>query len=400
VKVYAAGVRAARALKPVSFCDNAPMIRIDIRPVWRFRSGTEREFDFQLITILAGLEASSKLTQAAQDAGISYRHAWNLIGEWEEFFGAPLVVKARGRGSSLSPLGKRLLWAGRRAQERLAPELDNLAAEFARALNASPSESAASLAMQASHDFAIAILRDLAAASDDAIDLHYKGSFDALAALRRGQCDVAGFHVPEGRLGKLMAQRYSECLPMPEHSLIAFVTRMQGLMVRSGNPKSIADVSDLCRRDVRMINRQRGSGTRALLEFLISAEGLDRARMQGYEDEEMTHAAVAALIAGNQADVGFGVEAAAAQYRLDFVPVCAERYYLACRTVELESRAIVAMIETLRGDTFREKVAGLPGYDAPHAGRILTSFEAGPMRQAPASPRLVRQVNKSNQEAR
>jgi putative molybdopterin biosynthesis protein len=358
------------------------MIQIDIRPVWRFRSGEEREFDFQLIALLASLDTTAKLTQAAESAGISYRHAWNLIGEWEQFFGAPLVVKSQGKGSKLTPLGRSLLWAGQRAQARLAPELDNLASEFARALNTTLSDSAASLVMQASHDFAIAGLREMSAASRVAIDLQYKGSFDALAALRRGECDVAGFHVPEGRLGELMARRYAECLPLPGHSLIAFVTRAQGFMVRAGNPKAIATVADLCREDVRMVNRQRGSGTRALLEFMISAEGLDRGRMQGYDDEETTHSAVSALIAGNQADVGFGVEAAASQYHLDFVPVCRERYYLACRTDELESPAIVAMIETLRGAQFHAMVARLPGYEAPDAGNVLASFAAGAQPEA------------------
>jgi molybdate transport repressor ModE-like protein len=352
------------------------MIEIDIRPVWRFRSGEEREFDFNLIALLAELDATAKLTTAAESARISYRHAWNLIGEWEQFFGAPLVTKEKGRGSTLTPLGRSLLWAGQRARARLAPELDNLAAEFARALNASLSESTASLTMVASHDFAIARLREQSASSRIAIDLQYRGSFDALAALRRGECDVAGFHVPEGPLGRLIEQRYAECLPMPEHSLITFVTRTQGLIVRAGNPKSITAVADLCRADVRMVNRQRGSGTRALLEFLISSQGLERGRMQGYDNEEITHAAVAALIAGNQADAGFGVQAAAVQYRLGFVPVCRERYYLACRSDVLESPAIAALLAQLRDTRFHDLVAELPGYDAPEAGTILSAFAA------------------------
>ena len=178
------------------------MIRIDIRPVWRFRSDTEREFDFQLIAILGELDTSGKLTQAAQKAGISYRHAWNLVAEWEQFFGAPLVLKERGRGSTLTPLGERLLWAGRRAQASLAPELENLAAEFARSLNESLHDRPAGLVMQASHDFAIGGLRDLLATAGMDIELQYKGSFDALAALRRGECDVAGFHIPLGQLGR------------------------------------------------------------------------------------------------------------------------------------------------------------------------------------------------------
>src|SRR6185503_19534277 len=161
-------------------------------------------------------------------------------------------------------------------------------------------------------------------------DLQYKGSFDALAALRRGECDLAGFHLPEGSMRDLMQRRYAEGLPREHYRLLSFVTRTQGLMLRPGNPKGIHAIADLARAGVRMVNRQRGSGTRALLEFFISAQGLDRSRIDGYEMEETTHGAVAALIAGGQADAGIGVQAAAAVYRLDFVPVCRERYLLAC----------------------------------------------------------------------
>lgn len=351
------------------------MIRIDIRPVWRFRSGTEREFDFRLIAILERLDATAKLTQAAEGAGISYRHAWNLIAEWEQFFGAPLVEKLQGRGTRLTALGKRLLWSGQRAQARLAPELDNLAAEFARSLNETLSETPY-LVLHASHDFAIAGLREMTPASRGEIELQYKGSFDALASLRRGECDVAGFHVPEGRLGRLMAQRYAECLPLADYRLISFVTRTQGIMVRAGNPKAIASIADLCRPEVRMINRQRGSGTRALLEFLISSEGLDRSLMRGYDVEENTHGAVAALIAGNQADAGFGVEAAAAQYRLDFLPVCKERYYLACRAAQLDSASMKELVASLRSPEFLALIDTLPGYSAHGAGEAVESLEA------------------------
>lgn len=351
------------------------MIRIDIRPVWRFRSGeAEREFDFQLLRILEQVEATSKLTVAAERADMSYRHAWNVIAEWERFFGAPLVDKEQGRGSRLTPLGRRLLAAGRRAQARLAPELENLAAQFERSLNASLSDTEAGLAIHASHDFAVAALRSLAGEAGLPMQVQYKGSFDALAALRRGDCDVAGFHLPEGPMGELMARRYAEALPMREYRLVAFATRQQGLIVRAGNPKQIESVRDLCRGDVRMVNRQRGSGTRALLEYLISTEGLDRSLMRGYDDEEITHAAVAAMIAGGQVDAGFGVRAAAEHYRLGFVAVCTERYLLACRADELATPAMESLIALLRGERFRGKVAALPGYSAANAGEILDSL--------------------------
>jgi molybdate transport repressor ModE-like protein len=351
------------------------MIRIDIRPVWRFRARTEDEFDFQLVTLLERIEATSKLTDAARGAGVSYRHAWNLILRWERFFGVPLVRKARGRGTHLTPLGKRLLWAARRAQARLAPELDNLAADFARALNGALDSPQPSLRVHASHDFAIAQLREIVADAA-AIEVQYKGSFDALGALRRGECDVAGFHVPEGRIGELLARRFAECLPADGYRLVGFVRRVQGLIVHAGNPKSIRGVADLCREDVRMVNRQRGSGTRALLEFLISHEGLDRARMLGYENEEVTHAAVATLVAGHQADAGFGVQAAAAHYGLGFVPVCPERYYLACAVETLDSPAFGQLLRALRGPEFAARVAQLAGYSAPEAGRVIASLDS------------------------
>jgi molybdate transport repressor ModE-like protein len=349
------------------------MIRIDIRPVWRFRGETDKDFDFLLVALLEAIERTGKLTHAARVAGISYRHSWNLIEQWQAFFGAPLVEMRKGRGTTLTTLGADLLWASLRARERLAPELENLSAEFARTLNAALSETASVLSIQASHDFAVARLPELTAAAGLAVDVQYKGSFDALGALRRGECDVAGFHLPEGELGSLLARRYAEGLEGGDYRFIRFAARTQGFIVRSGNPKEIRAIGDLARRDVRMINRQRGSGTRALLEFLLSREGIDRTRVQGYDTDEITHAAVAVMIAGGQADVGFGVQAAAAQYNLDFIACCQERYGLAVRASQVDSPPIQALVQVLRGEAFASLVAALPGYSAPGAGEIAES---------------------------
>jgi len=127
-----------------------------------------------------------------------------------------------------------------------------------------------------------------------------------------------------------------------------------------------------------MVNRQRGSGTRALLEFLISAGGLDRSRIQGYDSEEVTHGAVAAMIAGHQADAGVGVQAAAALYRLDFVPLVTERYFLACRNDKLQSPAMMQLLALLRSSRFSEQAASLPGYSTDEAGKVLAGFDVSP----------------------
>lgn len=347
------------------------MIQVEIRPVVRFRAAGEREFDFRMVPLLEGLETTGKLTRAAQHAGMSYRHAWNLIEQWTAFFGAPLVEMEKGRGTRLTALGTNLLWAGKRAQARLDPTLANLASELARALNDAVDQRGSHLCLHASHDFAIAQLGTLGLASGVALDVHYEGSFDALAALTRGACDLAGFHAAEGRLGALMARRYAESLAAGDYVLISFVSRTQGLVVRAGNPKRIAGIADLARADVRMVNRQRGSGTRALLEYQLSQEGIDRARIRGYGNEEVTHSAIAAHVASDLADVGPGVAEAAAQYRLDFIPTCTERYYFACRREALELPALAAFRAFLHGPEVRKLVESLAGYRCVNIGELV-----------------------------
>jgi molybdate transport repressor ModE-like protein len=351
------------------------LIRIDIQPVWRFRNKGEREFDFMLIALLESLERNGKLTLAAHHAGISYRHAWNLIEKWAEFFGAPLVEVDRGRGTTLSPLGTKLLWAAKRAHARLTPELDSLASELASDLNETLFAGQPALRIHASHDFAITRLRDLLANAGFAVDLQSRGSFDALGSFARGGCELAGFHLVEGPLGPLMGARYLELLKPETHKVIWFVSRTQGLIVAPGNPKEIRSVRDLARPEVTIVNRQRGSGTRALLEFMISHAAVERGQIRGYDNEEFTHTAVAALVAGQQADVGFGIEAAAAQFRLDFVPLATERYFIVCREEHLALPAVQALLGILRSAEFRNMLATLPGYSAPRAGEISPAAE-------------------------
>jgi molybdate transport repressor ModE-like protein len=341
------------------------VINVDLRAVWRVRSGkVERELDQMLITLLDGLGQSGKLTHSARATGISYRHAWNLIERWGAFLGAPLVVMQRGKGTRLTPLGERLLWAGRRVQSRLAPELDGLASDFARNVNDALGGRDTTLVVHASHDFAVALLRERLAADSVEMDLQSRGSFDALASLMRGDCAVAGFHVADGPLGPLMSRRYAEGLAGHDIRLMPLATRSQGLIVARGNPKRIGSVADLARGGVRIVNRQRGSGTRALLEFLLSQAGIDRESLCGYENEEITHSAVAALVAGRQADAGFGLEAAAARFGLGFVPVATERYWLALDGGSLSHEKVRALLDAAGDARFRAAVDALPGYRA------------------------------------
>jgi len=349
----------------------AAPLDIRLRPVWRFRGREERELDLALLALLEAIEASGKLTVAAQTAGMSHRHAWNLIERWSELLGAPLVTIERGRGTQLSTLGAKLLWAGKRTLARLEPELDNLAAELAEALGEAVPGNLPVLRIHASHDFALAKLRQLASESRSlTIDLRYRGSAEAIASLRRGSCDLAGFHVTEGPLGVAAANRYLGVLGPDIHQLIWIATRVQGWIVAPGNPKEIHHAADLAKPGLRFVNRQRDSGTRLLLDQLLGTARIDAAKLEGYETEEHTHAAVAAHVAGGLADAGLGIEAAAQQFKLDFVPVATERYFLAAHRDTLEKPAAKFLVGLLRGNAFHDIVTGLHGERAHRTGEV------------------------------
>jgi molybdate transport repressor ModE-like protein len=351
---------------------------VQVRPVWRLGKGAERELDYTLLALLEAVEQSGKLTVAARETGISHRHAWNLIEKWSEFFGTSLVAVERGRGTQLSPLGAKLLWAGRRAKARLEPALENLAAELAETLREGQA-AVPVLRLHASHDFTLARLRHIAERTHKlALDLRYQGSAEALASLRRGTCDIAGFHVTEGELGRHAAAQYAESLGPDVHRLIRVATRVQGWIVARGNPKAIRRPVDLVRADVRFINRQRDSGTRILLQQLLRASAIAAAHIDGYENEEHTHAAVAAHVASGLADVGLGIAAAAAQFDLGFVPVAREHYFFAMHRDLLGTPELEFLLGVMRGDAFHDAVTEFHGELAHRTGEVCLLRQTPP----------------------
>ena len=151
-------------------------------------------------------------------------------------------------------------------------------------------------------------------------------------------------------------------------------------MVAKGNPKRIRGLPDLRRDDLRLVDRQRGSGTRLVFDQLLAQAGIKRARAAGYPLEEFTHLAVASAVAGGIADVGFGIRAAAAELGLGFIALVNERYFFACRADRLEGRQIQGIIGVLRGKAFRAVLGSLPGYDDSITGRVFGTADglAGP----------------------
>jgi putative molybdopterin biosynthesis protein len=302
---------------------------------------------------------------------MSYRHVWGLTGKWEKLLGRPLVVLQQGRGATLTEFGEKLLWAQRLVHARLTPDLESVRQEIERALSEDKDGVQARLGVCASHDLALAQLRDrLAQRNGLKLDVRFQGSLASLAALAHGQCALAGFHIAEG-LEAAAAGQFRELLDARVHQLVGFATRTQGLMLARDNPKGIDSLADLARPGVRFVNRQRGSGSRIEFDELLKGAGIDPAAIGGYQNEEFTHLAVAATIAGGGADAGYGIKAAAAEYELDYLPLLTERYYFACRREALAESPLREFLALLRGVEVKDILGKLPGYGNGITGRVF-----------------------------
>ncbi|MDB5763193.1 MAG: putative molybdenum-binding protein [Herminiimonas sp.] len=353
------------------------MYKVIINPHWEIRRDAGSPLDTAaLLGLLKSIQETGSIAQAAQNVGLSYRYAWGLLREAEKIFGNSLMNTGRGRGTSLTPLADKLIWADRRIAARLSPTLESLASELESELGKITSEWPDALRLDASHGFAVAALLNRINDAQLPIELRYRNSTDAVVALSRGECALAGFHVPLGEFERLAAARYTHWLDPKTHCLIHLAVRNQGLFVAPGNPKRIRGLPDLVLDGVRFVNRQEGSGTRMLLELMLAKAPISPNDITGFETAEFTHSAVAAYIASGMADVGVGVQTAAQQFGLDFIPLVSERYFFAVSTASLETPLMQQVIAILQSSSFRDAVNQLAGYDASDTGKILSLTEA------------------------
>jgi molybdate transport repressor ModE-like protein len=354
------------------------MLKISIAPQWKLDEVPGAQDLPRLIALLRSVEERHSITAAASALGLSYRYAWGLIRQGHRDLGAPLLDMSRGRRATLTALGRTLVSADRRIRARLSPLLDSLASELEAEIERSRSGAGPVLRVHASHGYAIELLRDLLLRRDVAVDIKYRGSMEALASLAGSGCDLAGFHLPVGSLEGAVLGFYSKWIDAQRQVLINLSRRRQGIMVAPGNPKGILGLADLARQGVRFVNRQFGSGTRILLDLLLKQAGLESSRIAGYDSGEFTHSAVAACISSGLADAGFGVETGARQFKLDFIPVVSERYFLVCSRQSLELPLMRNVLEVITGAQFRAQAANLPGIDVAQAGTTLSVAQAFP----------------------
>lgn len=315
----------------------------------------------RLLALLTALAADEALGKAAKQAGMSYRSAWGLLRDCERALGAALVSMERGRGTRLTGFGESLVKLDAAAREALdvvhAPWQKRLEDLLAPVVRAAPER----LRLAASHDLALADW--IEHGRRISFELFWRGSEDALAGLGRDEADVAGFHVPESWTREQLALWLARWLKPKLHVCLPLMRRSQGLIVARGNPHQLQTLADASKHGLRMVNRQRGSGTRSLIDQLLAANGLRPESIAGYAHEEFTHEAIAATVAAGQADVGFGIEAAAARYDLGFVPVVWERYGFAMRRSVADSLEGKQFLARLQGDTFRQRLIAMPGYE-------------------------------------
>ena len=215
-----------------------------------------------------------------------------------------------------------------------------------------------------SHDLILDIIADKISLSSSHV-----GSMAGLMALKRGETTIAPTHLLNMETGEYNVSYIRELFPDTKMALIKGVTRIQGIMVKKGNPLGIKGVEDLIR--CRYVNRQKGAGTRVLLDYKLKELNINPEQIDGYDKEATTHMAVAALVAKEDIDAGMGIESAAKVMNLDFIEVGPEEYDFAIRLDSLQLPEVQVFIQVLKSDDFHNKLAKMGGYGWERSGEVV-----------------------------
>lgn len=226
-----------------------------------------------------------------------------------------------------------------------------------------------------SHDLTLDLLAQYLGPYERRLTSANVGSQGGLVALRRGETHLAGSHLLDPETGEYNLSYLPQYLLDVAVRVMGWVNREQGLIVRKGNPKKIASLADLAREEVSFINRQRGAGTRVLLDYQLDKLGIAKEQITGYSQEEYTHLMVAAAVASGRADCGMGIAAAAAALELDFIPLYQERYDLIVPEEFFQSELLQPVWQVMNDPAFRRAVDALPGYATDVMGKTIAKLE-------------------------
>ena len=199
----------------------------------------------------------------------------------------------------------------------------------------------------------------------------YTGGLSSLLAMFRGETDIAAIHLLDGDTGEYNIPYVKKILIGFPVIIVNLLSRQSGIYVKKGNPKKILSWQDFAREDVIIVNREKGSGARILLDEELRLNGISVKNVKGYEKEEGNHLVVAAMIANGEADTGIGTEKAAAMVDVDFIPMVTERYDLVMVKSPANEEMVDLVLSTLHSPSFKNEVRTLGGYDLSQTGKIV-----------------------------
>jgi len=295
--------------------------------------------------------------EVAEYLSINEKHVYRLIREKK-------IPATRITGKWLFPKNLIDEWIVASARKSVSPPVSAAAPEN-------------QLIIAGSHDLALELLIRNAAVKYPTytVSISNVGSLAGLIALQRGSCHIAASHLLDQRTGEYNSTFIKKHFPNMSFMLLNLAYRQQGMIVKKGNPLSITTLAHLASKSINFINRQEGSGTRVLLDYMLAKEGIDSAGIQGYSKVAYTHLEVALEVFSGSADVGLGIFAAARMLDLDFIPIATERFDLVIPTDHYSRGPVKALCAVLNSQEFKSQIAQMGGYDTRDTGRILYEKE-------------------------
>ena len=328
------------------------MPKCDLKTRWLAGDGLSPRHGQALLGLLSALSRAASLREAAHAAGLSYRHAWGLLGAGARALGAPLVDMQRGRGARLTDYGRKLLEADAHVRTVLDVQLERLRRDVREMLATAAPGQESRLALQASHDLALPLLAKVCAPRLR-LDIAFRGADECLAALARGECDLAGFHVADALpRAAAAAAALGRWLDPHKHQLLHFVTREQGIIVRA--------------RRARAWRARPGAAPGPALPQ-PARRAQDRMTTWISPSPRQSPTAAPKRVSG--------CAPRPRATRSEFVPLATERYYLALQRRSFREAPLQLLLTAMRSREFIQGAALLPGYDASSAGsrEALTS---------------------------